>query len=213
MQKRVKAMPKGSPELTAARKEEIINACEELYKTMSFKDITIKEIGEVTSFTRTSIYNYYRTKEEIMLALFCREYDIWCGKLEGISEGCADISREEIASAIAHSLEDREILLRIQCMNLFDIEDNSRVEHLAEFKLRFKRMYELLTVILKSYQPEVTDDECDSFCCCFSSFLFGIYPFVFHTENQIKAMEIADVRVPELTVYKMVYDCLIKLLP
>ncbi len=206
-------MPKGSPELTAARKEEIINACEELYKTMSFKDITIKEIGAATSFTRTSIYNYFRTKEEIMLALFCREYDIWCGRLEEMSEGSADMSREEIASAIAKSLEDREILLRIQCMNLFDIEDNSRVERLAEFKLRFKRMYELLTMILKSYRPYVTENECNSFCCSFSSFLFGIYPFVFHTENQIKAMEMADVKVPELTIYEMVYDCLIKLLP
>jgi len=34
-------MPKGSPERTAARKEEIINACEKLYQTMSFKDITL----------------------------------------------------------------------------------------------------------------------------------------------------------------------------
>ena len=34
-------MPKGSPELVAARKEEIIAACEKLYQTMSFKDITI----------------------------------------------------------------------------------------------------------------------------------------------------------------------------
>ncbi len=58
-------MPKGSLELTNARKEEIINACEELYKTMSFKEITIKEIGNITSFTRTSIYNYFQTKEEI----------------------------------------------------------------------------------------------------------------------------------------------------
>ena len=37
-------MPKGSPELTNARKEEIIAACRKLYETMSFKDITIKEI-------------------------------------------------------------------------------------------------------------------------------------------------------------------------
>jgi hypothetical protein len=38
-------MPKGLPERTAARKEEIINACEKLYQTMSFKDITLKDIG------------------------------------------------------------------------------------------------------------------------------------------------------------------------
>ena len=32
-------MPKGSPELTNARKEEIIAACRKLYETMSFKEI------------------------------------------------------------------------------------------------------------------------------------------------------------------------------
>ena len=35
-------MPKGSAELTRARKEEIIAACRELYETRSFKDITLK---------------------------------------------------------------------------------------------------------------------------------------------------------------------------
>ena len=70
-------MPKGSPGLTEARREEIVNACEKLYQTMSFKEITIKEIGNATSFTRTSIYNYFQTKEEIFLALLQREYELW----------------------------------------------------------------------------------------------------------------------------------------
>ena len=62
-------MPKGSPELTNARREEIIAACETLYQTMGFKEITIKEIADYTSFSRPSIYNYFETKEEIFLAL------------------------------------------------------------------------------------------------------------------------------------------------
>lgn len=40
-------MPARSEERTNARKEEIINACEMLYQTMNFKDITIKEIGKI----------------------------------------------------------------------------------------------------------------------------------------------------------------------
>ena len=47
-------MPAGSPERTNARKEEIINACEQLYQTQSFREITIKEIGQITSCSRTS---------------------------------------------------------------------------------------------------------------------------------------------------------------
>lgn len=74
-------MPKGSEELTNARKEEIINACASLYETMSFRDITIRDIGEKTSFTRTSIYNYFQTREEIFLALLKREHEMWSGSL------------------------------------------------------------------------------------------------------------------------------------
>ena len=82
-------MPKGSKELTVSRKEEIITACEELYKTMSFKEITIKEIGNATSFTLTSIYNYFQTKEEIFLALLQREYELWPGHtIEDIKKLC-----------------------------------------------------------------------------------------------------------------------------
>ena len=75
-------MPRGSEELTNARKAEIVNACAVLYETRSFKEITLKEIGEKTSFTRTSIYNYFQTKEEIFLALFQREYEAWIEDLD-----------------------------------------------------------------------------------------------------------------------------------
>ena len=52
-------MAKSSPEATQARREEIITACETLYQTMGFREITIKEIADYTSFSRPSIYNYF----------------------------------------------------------------------------------------------------------------------------------------------------------
>ena len=57
-------MPKGSEKLTNARKEEIVNACASLYETMGFKDITIRDIGEKTSFTRTSFIIIFRQKKK-----------------------------------------------------------------------------------------------------------------------------------------------------
>ena len=39
-------MPRVSAHYLQERREEIIAACARLYETMSFKDITIKEIGE-----------------------------------------------------------------------------------------------------------------------------------------------------------------------
>ncbi|MCR5090791.1 MAG: TetR/AcrR family transcriptional regulator [Oscillospiraceae bacterium] len=147
-------MPKGSPELTAARKEEIMNACEQLYQTMNFKEITLKKIGEVTSFTRTSIYNYFQTKEEIFLGLFQREYALWCEALEEILNGNETLTRERLADRIAETLSDRELMLKLLAVNLYDMEENSRMERLVEFKKAYGRSVELMEQILARFCPE-----------------------------------------------------------
>ena len=128
-------MPKGSPERTAARQEEIISACEKLYQTMSFKDITLKEIGNETSFSRPTIYNYYHTKEEIFLALFEREYIRWNEELQSILLDNEKLSKEQIAEKLATSIANREQLLKLLAMNNYDMEANSRPELLTSFKV------------------------------------------------------------------------------
>ena len=113
-------MSRGSPALTAARKEEIIEACARLYETMSFKEITIKEIGAATSFTRTSIYNYFETKEEIFLALLQREYELWVDVMNAVMADRASMTRDELARTLARTLTDRPRLLRLLSMNLYE---------------------------------------------------------------------------------------------
>ncbi len=102
---------------------------------MSFKEITIKDIGNTTSFTRTSIYNYFQTKEEIFLALLQKEYELWVHRLRQIRAEHERMNGEKFADALAHSLEERENLLKIMSMNHYDMEDNSRMERLIEFKV------------------------------------------------------------------------------
>ena len=104
-------MRKGTPEEIAQKREEIINACERLYRTMGFREITLKEIGGITSFSRPTIYNYFETKEEIFLALFQREYDRWNEELTAVLEGNERLTKAELAEKIAASLARREQLL------------------------------------------------------------------------------------------------------
>ena len=127
-------MPKGSPELTRARREEIINACEKLYEVMSFKEVTIKEISKYTSFTRPSIYNYFSTREDIFLALLQREYEAWIRYLEAVKPTSAEKTTAGFAGMLAESLSTRPILLKLLAMNQFDMEEHSDVRCLAEFK-------------------------------------------------------------------------------
>jgi AcrR family transcriptional regulator len=80
------------------------------------------------------IHNYFQTKEEIFLALLKREYEYWVENLDAIIENNDILTKDTLADALAHSLEKRTNMLKLLAMNLYDIEENSRLEALVEFK-------------------------------------------------------------------------------
>lgn len=205
-------MPKGSPELTAARKEEIISACEQLYKTMSFKDITLKEIGNVTSFTRTSIYNYFQTKEEIFLALYTREYDRWNEDLQGILNENVKLSKKQLSEKIASSIAKMEQLLKLLSMNNYDMESNSRPELLVSFKVAYGESLRNIQKILKKFCPDMNEADIKSFIYVFFPFMFGIYPYTTVTDKQREAMDKANVDFTYQTIFEITNNCILRLL-
>lgn len=206
-------MPKGSPELTAARKDEIMNACEKLYQKKIFKEITLQDISRETSFTRTSIYNYFETKEEIFLELFKREYDLWTGDIEKLTDKVGEYSREELALEIAGSLQKRKLLLKLLSVNLYDLEENSRMERLVNFKTAYGNSKKALWKLIRKCYPELKDYAIKDFIKMFLPYLHGIYPYAFATDKQIEAMDRVGIEYEKTTIKELVYLGLMKLLP
>ena len=205
-------MPKGSPELTEARKAEIMEACKKLYETMTFKEVNLKEIGKVTSFTRTSIYNYFESKEEIFLGIFEDEYIKWILDLQKIiDEG--GLGREKLAKKLAESLGKRKLMLKLLAVNLYDMEENSRMERLVSFKKAYGRSREVLAELIKKNYPGIKKKELDEFIFTFLPYLHGVHPYAFATSKQIEAMDEAGIRYLETTIEKLVYTGLLRLLP
>ena len=205
-------MIKGTPELIAGRREEIVNACEQLYKTMSFKEITLKEIGNEVPFSRPTIYNYFQTKEEIFLAFFQREYDRWNEDLTDILNGNEQLTKAELAGKIAMSLSGREQLLKLLSMNNYDMEANSRQELLTAFKRSYGRSMHLMCMLLTKFCPGMSVAEIQNFIYTFYPFMFGIYPYTAVTEKQRVAMKEAGIDYVYQSVYELTYSCLIRLL-
>lgn len=201
-----------SKELIKTRKEEIVNACEKLYKIMSFKDITMKVIAKSTTFTRTSIYNYFYTKEEIFLTLTKKEYDLWNKDLTEIIEKNEKLSKDNIAKEIAKTLEKREQMLKLVSMNHFDMEANSRQEILIEFKVSFGNSIKLVSNIIKKFCSKKTDKQIQEFIYSFFPFVYGIYPYAIVNSKQKKAMKKAKVGYIYHNIYELAYSCIKKLL-
>ena len=193
-------MRKGTPEEIARKREEIVDACEQLYQTTSFREITLKEISKITSFSRPTIYNYFETKEEIFLALFKREYDRWNEDLQSINE-----ENERLTKA-------RPQLLKLLSMNNFDMEANSRQEFLTSFKESYGGSLRRMSRLLTKFCPDMSVSDIQNFIYIFFPFMFGIYPYTEVTEKQKTAMEEAGINYVYQTVYELTYSCLIRLL-
>lgn len=194
------------------RRVEILNACDRLYREKGFREITIKDISQETSFSRPSIYNYFETKEEIFLGLLTREYKQWTGELNEIeAENIKDTSR--LSDKIAESLENRKTLLKITSMNLYEIEDASRLERLREFKKQFRKSVESFLKCIRTAIPGITDQELERIRYAFFPFMYGIYPYVYPTEKQMEAMDQEGISYGGATIRSLVKGLLDSVLP
>ncbi len=201
-----------SKELEDKRKEEIINACLKLYETRNFKDITIKDIGDIISLSRPSIYNYFHTKEEIFLELLKREYILWIEELEKMIQENKELDKEKFAELLAKSVESRQRMLKLLSMNMYDIEENSRLEKLVEFKEVFAKSMETMKLCLDKFFKQMQEEEKIDFIYTFFPFMYGIYPYTMATDKQKQAMKIVGYPYNYMTIYEITYKALKKIL-
>lgn len=199
-------------DIAAKRKEEIVSACEKLYKSMSFRDITIKDIAKETTFTRASIYNYFETKEEIFLSLYEKEYYIWNDDLEEILSSVKKFTKSSFADKIAKTLEKRVMLLKLMAMNNYDMEENSRLECLISFKIAYLKTINTFSKLLSKFNPLLSKKEIDDIIYMFYPFIYALYPYSHVTKKQMMAMEKAGYKWNENTIYKLTYNFIIKIL-
>lgn len=199
-------------DLINERKKEIIDACKKLYQTTNFNDVTIKSISDEVSFSRASIYNYFQTKEEIFLAFLKREYGKWIDDLNYIYEENESLSKEEFADKLTKSIEKREKLLKLISMNMYEIEDNSRLEELVEFKKVYSKAEQTVRKCIDKFFKNMSKDDKDKFIYTFFPFMYGIYPYTEATKKQMDAIKKAKVDIKYLSIYEITYNGILKLL-
>ena len=192
-----------SKEIEIVRKEEIIKACEELYKTTSFNEISIKLISEKTTFSRPSIYNYFNTKEEIFLALATKEYYKWIEDLNKIYNK-EKLSKDNFANELAHSLERRSNLLKLISVNMYEMEENSSVECVTEFKIAYGKTIDIVEKCLIKFFKDMNDKEVEKFIYTFFPFMIGIYPYAVVTDKKREAMKKANIHFKYYSLFEIV---------
>jgi AcrR family transcriptional regulator len=95
-------------EQIASRQAEIINACDVLYSRYGYEGVHFKAISEITSFKRSTIYSYYKTKDEVLLDLLKREMRDWAAALREKFDKTKTMTKQEFSAFLSEKIAGRK---------------------------------------------------------------------------------------------------------
>ena len=193
-------MPAITPAREAANRESILTAAEELSAERAFKDITLGDIAARTHLSRPSVYNYFPSKEEIFLNLLVREHDLWAEDIAAIDPEQAN-TREKFAEALAATLDNRELMLKLVVCNFYEMQDASSMDELVRIKKSSWNAGEITYETVKKCLPDMSDDDADGFVIAFFPFIFGLYPYTHLSEKQAEAIKLAEISFEPLSTH------------
>ena len=75
---------------------------------------------------------------------------------------------DEIADVLARTLDDRRQLLKIMSMNHYDLEENSRMELLVEFKVSYGNAMKTIMAMLEKFRKDMDFEKRQEFVYSFS---------------------------------------------
>jgi len=174
-------------EQIASRQEEIITACDTIYREKGYEAVHFKAVSKMTSISRPTIYNYYKTKEEIFLDILKRGFTNWTEELKAHFATTPKMTKEEFCAFLADSLLKHEKYFELLAVYIQPIEMNSSLEKLTAFKESMQSFPGIFLEGLDKYFPDAKDEDKRKFMRYFIISVHGIFPLTHLSKKQIQA--------------------------
>ncbi len=146
------------------RKDAIYNAAYKLFKENGYDRVSFNGIASEARFTKSNMYRYFSSKEEIFLNVFANLFESWvddCTKLLKKLKQNVDIST--FTKTWTKSLISHQKFLDLTPFLFISLEKNSSFEELLIFKkLSMKLLYKISIEISRIY-PDVTSEKAFQF--------------------------------------------------
>lgn len=194
------------------RREEILNACEALFQECDLDAITLKAIAERTSISRTSLYSYYQTRDDVLLGVLEREYLGWLEALQLGLKREEPLAPDELCAFLTDSMLGRTTMRRLLSVNLTDIEKNCSMEKLKAFKKNaVVPVHAAVESLIDRTFPEADAHARERFFCLFFLLAVNMYPFTHPTPKQAEACKEAGMSKPSISERDLCYTSLLAL--
>lgn len=184
---------------------EIVAATERLYKKQSFEEITFVAIAKEAKFTRSNLYKYFCSKEEIFLEFAHHDIVLWRKSLERAFKDGKRYKTDEFVCVWVDTLVKHKRLLGLLSILFADLEKNASFESFMNFKFKTKEEMGRVITLLCNIFPKLDEQKATRFIYLQMSSAVGLYQMTDYSDVQLKAF-----KHPELKQFKVDFKPLYK---
>ncbi|MFT6557286.1 TetR/AcrR family transcriptional regulator [Sneathiella sp.] len=140
-----------------ARRDAILHAARSLFMEAGFFDVSMATIAKRAGLAKGTVYLYFKTKEEIFLALSTEEITVWLDRVDmSLTEHQPGMPIDHFVSVILETLDDRQVMLRLITLLHLVLEKNISYEEAFAFKMYLKTRSEQTAQLIERALPFLT---------------------------------------------------------
>jgi len=177
-----------SDEQIEQRISEIVDATARLFEENRYEDITFARIAKEANFTRSNLYRYFQTKEDIFLELMKHDIAVW-GKdiLENFTDGYPSL--REVAEISVDLILKHKRMVKLFTILFTLLEPNASLEALTAFKQKITEEIGMVARFLSTKLPFPSVEAAGDFLTTQSYMAMGAYPMMNLTSKQKESMQ------------------------
>jgi len=177
-----------SDEQIEQRINDIVDATARLYEENRYEDITFAMIAKEANFTRSNLYRYFQTKEDIFLELLKSDIAVWRKDiLENFTDG--NPSLREVAEISVELILKHKRMVKLFTILFTLLEPNASLEALTAFKQKITEEIGMVAQFLSTKLPFPSVEAAGDFLTTQSYLAMGAYPMMNLTSKQKEAMQ------------------------
>jgi AcrR family transcriptional regulator len=183
-----------SSEQIEERVNEILEGAATVFLREPYEKVTMQMIAGEAGFTRSNLYRYFRTREEIFLALYISDINAWARRIQAAFSH--EESLEDFVKKWTEVLYRQSRLLELTPLLSLTLEKNTSEEVYRRTKLALQELMGPAAAAIRKALPALSLDQVFGFLRTQQALLAGAWPMAQYSDMQLRVLDELD--VPQL---------------
>ena len=185
-----------SDEQIQLRIAQILDSASLLFRDLDYDQVTMQRIARQSGFTRSNIYRYFTSRDEIFLTLFIDDIRLWA---EDIDAGITDpMPREDFIRQWLSILTRHQRLVELIPLLTTSLEKNASKEVYRKTKIAMNELIIKVTGIIKRALPSLDNDGLGIFIQANQILIAGSWPATHRSPEQEAVLD--ELEMPHLKI-------------